>query len=301
MYSTPRFWPRNIRGDPPPDDGGPIADGSSGSSDLMGIKLTLTAPDQSPTLESLGLRRYEDYISCRLGEPIARSSTTETLRIPLDSRAGPGLLYLKRYRYEGACWRHRFRQDKAAIEARNYAIIRRICRLPAPDVIAHGSRRRGLRLLDAFILTRGIPDATPLETFASAGWPDPLAARHDALRRSLLIETARVVSQMHAAGFFHVDLQWRNLLVADTRAQRPTIWLIDPPRGGLRRWPVYAAHGRLRDLSSLAKHAMIMMTARERVRWLRCYFGVGRLSPEHHAIARVIMQDRAIKDSSSTA
>jgi tRNA A-37 threonylcarbamoyl transferase component Bud32 len=264
----------------------------------MGIKLTLIEPDLSPILESLGLRQYEDYISRRLGEPVARSSTTETLRIPL---CGPGLLFLKRYRYQGDCWRHRFRRDKASIEARNYRIIRRLCSLPAPDVIAYGSRRRGLRLLDAFILTRGVSDATPLETFASARWPDPRIARHDPLRHYLLSEAARVVSQMHAAGFFHVDLQWRNLLVADAHSARPVLCLIDSARGGLRRGRLYAAHGRLRDLSSLAKQAMIMMTARERVCWLRSYFGGGRLSPEHHAIARAIMQDRGIKDSGSTA
>jgi tRNA A-37 threonylcarbamoyl transferase component Bud32 len=267
----------------------------------MGIKLKLIEPDLSPILESLGLRQYEDYISRRLGEPVARSGTTETLRIPLRGPAGPGLLFLKRYRYQGGCWRHRFRRDKASIEARNYSIIRRLCSLPAPDVIAYGSRRQGLRLLDAFILTRGIPDARPLEAFASARWPDPRIARHDGLRQYLLAEAARVVSRMHAAGFFHVDLQWRNLLVADAQSAWPVLCLIDSARGGLRRGRIYAAHGRLRDLSSLAKQAMIMMTARERVCWLRSYFGVGRLSPEHHAIARIITQDRGIKDSGSTA
>jgi tRNA A-37 threonylcarbamoyl transferase component Bud32 len=267
----------------------------------MGIKLTLIEPDLSPILESLGLRQYEDYISRRLGEPVARSSTTETLRIPLCGAAGPDLLFLKRYRYQGDCWRHRFRRDKASIEARNYRIIRQLRSLPAPDAIAYGSRRQGLRLLDAFILTRGIPDAIPLEAFASTRWPDPRIAYHDGLRQYLIDETARVVSQMHTAGFFHVDLQWRNLLVANAHSASPVLYLIDSARGGLRRGQVFAAHGRLRDLSSLAKQAMIMMTARERVRWLRCYFGVGSLSPEHHAIARAIMHDRDIKDSGPTA
>jgi tRNA A-37 threonylcarbamoyl transferase component Bud32 len=266
----------------------------------MGIKLTIIEHEFRPVLESLGLRAYEDYASGRVGEIVGRSNTTETLRVPVRSDDASAVLYLKRYRYEGHAWRHRFRRDKAAIEARNYQILRQECGLPVPDVIAYGSRRRGLRLLDAFILTRGIPDSMPLDELVATRWPDPRAAVGNELRQQLLSETARFVSQMHAAGFFHVDLQWRNLLVADRGSAWPTVWAIDSARGGRRRWGVLAAHGRLRDLSSLAKQAMIRMTARERIRWLRCYFGVARLSAEHHAIVRTILRDRDAKDTHST-
>ncbi|HVP11998.1 MAG TPA: lipopolysaccharide kinase InaA family protein [Phycisphaerae bacterium] len=267
----------------------------------MGIKLTIVEPQFVPVLESLGLRCYADYISCRLGEMLARSGTTETLRIPACGPACPDALYLKRYRYAGAQWRHGFRRDKASIEARNYRILREECTVCVPDVIAYGSRRRGWRLSDAFILARGIPGAVPLDEFVAAQWPDPRAAGDDELRQYLLSETACLVAQMHAAGFYHVDLQWRNLLVVEGGSAQPRICVIDSSRGGLRACRVYAAHGQLRDLSSLAKQAMISMTARERTRWLRCYFGVARLTREHHAIVWTILRDRGAKDTYPTA
>jgi hypothetical protein len=120
----------------------------------------------------------------------------------------------------------------------------------------------------------------------------------DVGRSRLLEETAGLVSRMHAAGFVHVDLQWRNLLVVENGGIGPTIYVIDSARGGLRGWVLYQLHGRLRDLSSLYKLGRVLLTRREQIRWLRRYLGVRRLSAcEHHALAWTILHDRGIKDN----
>jgi|GEM_PF-1474110 len=119
---------------------------------------------------------------------------------------------------------------------------------------------------------------------------------NDPLRRYLLTHTADIVARMHRADFFHIDLQWRNILVADDGSDRPGIFLIDSARGSRRQWKILQAHGRLRDLSSLSKEARSQLTPREHVLWLRRYFGVARLTQEHHAMIRTIQDDRRSKD-----
>lgn len=261
----------------------------------MAARLTILEGHMKPILAAQGLRHYEDFVAIGPGELIHRSRTAETRRLTLD--AGDTLtVFLKVYRYAGRHRRSRLRQDTAEREANNYAVLREDCGVDVPDVIAHGSRRRGLRLLDAFILTRGVPDAVPLDAFAARRWPDPTAVGDDPLRRFLLAETADMVARMHAIGFYHIDLQWRNLLIAAATAALPRIVVIDSARGAMRRWSLHRAHGRIRDLSSLHKEARARLSTREQLRWLRRYLGVRRFRPEHRALIHTIRHDRGIKD-----
>jgi len=266
-------------------------------SSFFKVQLTILDPRMRSALEACGLRRYEDYISRQLGEVVGRTGTTETRRIVLNDASRGETFYVKTYRYEDGRRRRRLARDKGRLEARNYRILRQQCRVNVPDVVSHGSRRRGWRLLDAFIMTRGVTNATPLDEYVRRRWPNG-GIITDALQRYLLEETADLVSRMHAAGFFHIDLQWRNLLVSDDGSDRPPIYVIDSARGASRRWGVYQMHGRLRDLSSLYKLAQWWVSRREQIRWLRRYLGVQRLSAcQHHALVQAILHDRSIKDN----
>lgn len=283
----------------------------------MATRLTILDDGMRSVLTSRGLSRYEDFVDTTIGEVVSRSSTTQTRRIRWNDASGVattnasnGLsdeFYLKVYRYGGKTRRLALWPDKGGMEARNYRILHRHCGVSVPDVIAHGSRRRRGYLLDAFILTRAIPHAVSLDDFAKRRWGPsrcnaegrPAAANtviNDPLRRYLLIHTADIVARMHRAGFFHIDLQWRNILIADDGSDRPRIFLIDSARGSRRHWKIFQAHGRLRDLSSLSKEASLQLTPREQVLWLRRYFGVSRLTQDHHAMIQAIQDDRRIKD-----
>src|SRR5262249_32299854 len=101
----------------------------------MGCRISILDPSVRPLLEAAGLRDYADFVECQIGELVSQSGTTQTRRIDLDAEGRRETLFLKRYRYTGHRWRHRFRRHKAAIEAHNYAYLRERCGISVPDFI----------------------------------------------------------------------------------------------------------------------------------------------------------------------
>lgn len=270
----------------------------------MHTRLTIVEPSASPLLEALGLRAYDDFVSSTSGEIVGRSETSELRRLTAswtrpEGRAPgcPARFYLKVYRYRGRHRRSAVLAEKAEIEARNYGILRDVCGINTPNVVAHGRRSQGGWLLDGFILTREVPDARSLEQcVAAAGCSPGQAPGEVAFRRDVLLGTADLIARMHAAGFCHVDLQWQNLLIARGESDDPHIYVLDSSRGGLHRGGLRREHGRLRDLSSLYKMARRCLRRTEQVRWLRRYLGVRRLTPRHRLLVQTILYDRSVKD-----
>ena len=219
---------------------------------------------------------------------------------------GPAAIdgYLKIHDY--SYWhRMRWRREKGELETANYALLGDRCGVNVPQVMAHGSRSGGWRYRDGFILTRAIDGAQSLEALAAAN-----AGRlGDGVARSV----AEIVRRMHAASYFHIDLQWRNILmVTDARVGvesadggglrvDPCIYLLDSPRGGVCMSGVGRAHGQIRDLSSLHKDARRWLSPRVQLRWLKCYLGGRRLTAIDRAMIRTILRDRAIKDRTHAA
>ncbi|MBK8269204.1 MAG: hypothetical protein IPK83_13210 [Planctomycetes bacterium] len=198
-------------------------------------------------LKELSLRTYDDFVGGGAGEVVSRRESGETRWIPIRGSDGSEALYLKVYRYEPLSWRTLFVRDKCTMESRNYAALREFGGVAVPDVIAAGHRRKSGRLQSAFILTRGVRAARRLDE-----WLDDRNTNIMA-RVRLLAEFADLIARMHRAGFYHVDLQLRNVLVSLVEPDRPTLYLIDSARGGLRYWSVRQEYGRFRDLSSLHK------------------------------------------------
>lgn len=125
--------------------------------------------------------------------------------------------FLKVYRYSGRQWRHRFRTDKATIEANNYAV------LATPSAWAvlrwwHLRCRGGFRLLDAVIVTRAIPGVIDMQHLFERRWPSARTSLGDRHRRAVLDSVAATVRRMHERGFRHIDLQWRNILIGEPDA-----------------------------------------------------------------------------------
>jgi hypothetical protein len=257
---------------------------------LMASRLVFLEPDMAPLLAAHGLRLCEDFVNCGMGELVRESGTTRTRRIQLDEGSGPRAYFLKTYRPDARRGWGLLHRDKAAIEVRNYGLMRDRGGLDVPEVVALGRSTRFGRLVAAFILTRGLDGASPLDAWFDKARPGP------AERQALGSLVARLARRMHDVGFAHIDLQWRNLLLVETRGGARRIIVLDCPRGGLRRWPVFREHGRLRDLSSLHKAARGRLTAREQLRWLKDYLCVRRLRPEHRQLVRTILHDRAVKD-----
>ena len=259
-----------------------------GSAPRMKTFFEIFEPRLAAPLADAGLRRYDDFLDCRFGEPVHVSSTTSTSRIAIDG----GVFFLKAYRFRTRRPRP-FRRHKALREARNYRRMRSLD-LNVPAVAAVGARARFAAPIDGFILTQEVPAARSADEYFAAHWGRP-ASTYDPRRRLLLDESADMIANMHAAHFYHVDLQWRNILISD-ESGRADPFLIDCARGGFRIHPLTRAHGRLRDLSSLYKEARIHLSRTESARWLRRYFRVRRFTIVHRAIIHAIVRDRALKD-----
>jgi tRNA A-37 threonylcarbamoyl transferase component Bud32 len=259
-----------------------------------GTRLHLMMPDWRSRLDSAGLRHYGDFLECSAGEIVATTGTSQTRRIVLAHGDSSQVAFLKQYRYSGARWRHRFRRHKGEVEARNYRLMRDLAGVPVPDVVAVGSRRAGLRLLDAFILTRGIVAASPLDD-----WWTVRTSREGVppgLRRAIIGEVLDLVVRMHRVGFYHVDLQWRNILIRET-SDGPRLFVLDSSRGGLRRTPWMRWHARMRDLSSLEKTARNFLSRTERVRFVHAYLRATRCRETPRKLITRILADRRRKDS----
>ncbi len=269
----------------------------------MSERVIVESASHRALLDACELRTYADIMALAdRDDPIATSRSGRTFRVALPHGSGSVDCYLKIHDY--SFWRRsRWRREKGAIEAANYALLRDRCGVNVPEVVAHGARTRGIRYRDGFILTAAIDASESLDAYALAS-----DGRVD---QRLLRESALLVQRMHAASYFHVDLQWRNILVVgrsagegiatDSSTDRIHLYLLDSPRGGIRSSAAGRMHGRIRDLSSLYKDARRWLTPRAQLRWLKCYLGRARLTSIDRGMIRTILRDRAIKDFKPTA
>ncbi len=225
---------------------------------------------------------FEDYSAIieYSGNLWSESSLTRVHRLNPDPSVWPGGIFLKKV-VPNAWYRFFLRPAKCSIEAKNYCLLRRLGIL-VPEVLAVGERRKYGGLIDAFIITSGIANAVNLEEFAK---------RSDAadFMPAILDQLADIVGTMHGANFFHIDLQWRNILVQEMNGE-VMIYLIDCPRGG-RRWEFFRRwNGRLHDLAGLDKLAGLYLSPKQRLKWFKQYAGGGKFRWQDRLLIRRIVR-----------
>jgi hypothetical protein len=247
-------------------------------------------PAYREVLHAAGLTSVDSILSRLDGDVAAWSRSTDTLHVP-GPAGGPGF-YLKRYYY--ATWRKRFRTmlrgtffgvhrgeaEYAALQAmRNLGIN-------AARPVAYGARRLAHFVTACFLITEEVPGSTNLTTFAS-----DVAAGRRALTRAerlaMIARLARQVTEMHAAGFCHGQMFWRNILVRRGLDGQPEFFFLDaqPPPSWRRVSPTAAWWHR--ELANLLISALPFTTRTDRLRFLRHYLG-GRLKPEIKAHVHAI-------------
>ncbi len=244
-------------------------------------------------LRAGALDRVDDVLTRTAGLVAAWSRTTDTVHVAgVDGDPG---FYVKRYYY--ATWRKRVRGTfrgtffGAHRGRAEFHLLRemRALGLPAVRPVAHGARRVGHFVTACFLITEEVPGARNLTTFAR----DIITGREplDDEQRVLLVRRlARQVAELHAAGFAHGQLFWRNVLVRMGPTGEPEFFFLDvrPRRGGRR----LGRRGRwwLLELSHMAASAQPFTSLRERVRFLAEYHGARRLSPDLRLQIREIDQ-----------
>lgn len=268
----------------------------------MNTQWTIVDDAGAAALAARGWATQADFADHQPGEEVGHGGTTRTTRLTLPDDGGSNddssrTYFIKVYRYSGRQWRHRFRTDKATIEANNYAVLRDAVGIGCPEVVAYGARRGGWRLLDAVIVTRAIPDVIDLQQLFERRWPSARASLGDRNRRAVLDSVAATVRRMHERGFRHIDLQWRNILIGESDAARPRVYLIDAPRGGCYRDAGRLTSGQLRDLSCLNKEARRRLTRGEQLRYLLAILGESTVTDRVRHWVYAVLRDRSIKDN----
>lgn len=245
-------------------------------------------------LQAWGLSTYNDFADCTRGVVVASTATSQTRRLDLPANPGTATFYLKQYTYTGRGLRHRLNCHKGSIEARNYRLMRDEAGIAVPEVVAIGSQRSRFRLVTAFILTRAIDDARPLDEWwrqqsATGGVPA-------ALQREIAAQLLDVTAKMHRVHFYHVDLQWRNILIRGP-AGGVRLFVLDSSRGGRRWLPWMRWHFRMRDLSSLEKSAREFVPRTRRMRFVHEYTRQTACPERPRRLIERIIADRAQKDA----
>ncbi len=227
---------------------------------------------------ALGLNSVDSVVAHFAGSQRPGKSTVMVKPAVLSAPGLPSVpVFYKQYEHSPAAWEFVGRCSKARCELENYEIFSRLG-IPCAEWVACGESRDRLgRLCRAVIVTRTIPDALSLVDFVERQCPNVTAEPSRSLRSSLRRQLAGLTEKIHAAGFYHHDLVWRNILVTWQPPADPRLWWIDCPRGKFRRWTPWRRRHRLKDLASLDKSAAKFCTRAERISFVREYLGLQRL------------------------
>lgn len=240
-------------------------------------------PAYQQTLARCGLDQVDKVLRRTDGDVVAWSRTTDSVYIaPPDGGVG---FYIKRYTYP--TWKKRLRGTfrgtffgvhRGKKEHRALLLMRALG-IPAVRPVAYGCRRVGNFLSASFLITEEVPGAPNLTTYAQRVTRGEVELSHrqrDALVRKL----AEQIAAMHASNFAHGRPFWRNLLVREAPHGEPEFFLLDPEppkrvervgRGG--DWWT-------RELAQLTTSAMPFTTRTERLRFMRHYLKLPRLTAE---------------------
>lgn len=266
-----------------------------------GNEMITMDPRWGELAKLLGFERYSAIIGY-VENPVSQTSITRVHRLEADKNEWRGGIFLKKI-IADRWYRYFLREAKVYLEAKNYRRMDEIG-IPVPKVLAIGERRFLGGLIDAFLLTTGVEDAMTLEEYAERYWnkvehrdvpgrrkerrgipaPEEMArgevhsagvedgGRVAAEMEEIFEQLAGIVRKMHDANFFHIDLQWRNILV-QRRPEGVKLFLIDCPRGGRRWFWLRRRNGIMHDLAGLDKLASLYFTPRTRLNWYKKYVG----------------------------
>jgi tRNA A-37 threonylcarbamoyl transferase component Bud32 len=149
--------------------------------------------------------------------------------------------------------------------------------LPTFEPVALGRLVRSGVVRDSFLVSRGIPEAVPLDEFVTAVVlaPETTATRHDEagplaeLRQRLAIALGELAARLHLAGIEHADFHAANILVRVGPDGEPRLWLIDLHKVHIGR--PQSRNARFNNLSILHQFFAGKSSRTDRLRFYRAY------------------------------
>jgi len=219
------------------------------------------------------------------GEVITRDPLSQVQRVS----AGNLRFYLKRYQGNGGTalrsWfglRGWFGLQRVKREWENLLAFQ-AWGIPTAIPVAYGLERRFGYFLRGALVTEELKGTRDLAELALSG---DLRLQDRAWVSAVLRQVAQATRCMHAAGFAHNDLKWRNLLVDDS--PQPTVYFIDCPTGQYW-WGVFLRYRIIKDLACLDKLGKYHLSRSQRLRFYLDYVGRSRLSAEDKVRIRKVL------------
>ena len=222
--------------------------------------------DWAPRIEQL-LHQGDPTTDPARARPVKQGRTAGVWRVTLEDGRS---LFVKQHKLARDRSSMRTSRSIAAFRKGHALLIRGIATArPAAAV----DRRQGGRLVDTLLLTEPVEGGEPLSDWLRRG---PRAAD----RRRIARRLARMIRQLHEAGFSHRDLKAPNILIApaDGPAAQPILVDLD----GLVRDRRVSPSRRVQNLTRLSVSLDEWGVARatDRLRFLRAYLATpGCLAP----------------------
>lgn len=247
-------------------------------------------------LRSAGLDSVSAVIRYAGDHLAAWSRTTDTIACRLPGEDGS--VYVKRYHYPR--WRQRIRGMlrgtlfKASRARSEFRVLRAMRGLGIQAVrpVAYGERRVFGFVRTCFLITEAVPGAMSLVSFIQrfSDHPPTRAAREAKLE--ILGALAEQVRHMHAAGFVHRDLFWRNVLIRPLPGDRFEFYFLDASVGKRIRFSQRRQESIVHDIAALGVLAPRFCSKADQMRFLLTYLNRRRLEEEDRQWLRRV-QDRS--------
>lgn len=213
-------------------------------------------------------------------------------------------LFVKRRRYRMSYllqpWR-RLRPSKSRREFEMLSYLRDIG-VPCPGNLSFREERNWFGLLNAGELSMDrIVNAADIRHLCLLDEHSRIIHNPE-FRQALVAEVAKWVRHMHEQQFFHLNLNFRNILVNIDPVFPVRVHFIDATSAKIHPLAIRRSYFRMKELAFLYKDARKWFTPREMVRFLQLYFGCRRLPREVHRFTRrlVVYAQKKWGDRSST-
>jgi len=209
-----------------------------------------------------------DAVFALEGEPVASDQLSRVRRVTLGAQR----FYVKCYHGAGKNpLRRWFGRQRVQAEWENLLAFRS-WDIPTAPLVAYGLERRCGAFARGALVTAELErtrDLAHLARARDARLADPRWVAQVSRR------LAAATRAMHARGFAHNDLKWRNVLVSD--GAEPKLYLIDCPNGGFW-WGPFLRYRIVKDLACLDKVAKHHLSRTRRLRFYLDYAGRERLN-----------------------
>ncbi|MFQ3324549.1 MAG: tRNA A-37 threonylcarbamoyl transferase component Bud32 [Pseudomonadales bacterium] len=186
---------------------------------------------------------YKQLLTLCQGEVINHAGKNTTWRNSWQIDDSTFKVFIKRYEYRLSPRYTYPRRPRALVEMQSYNFWQQH-NIAGPEVIAAGSYSPFGFHQSSLIITREIAGAEDLSELCQL----PCFRQNSILVETVFDQLADILANAHQANFYHFDLHFRNIMV-QKKAQAPTIFWIDAPRGKIKKKP--NAYLQIKDLACI--------------------------------------------------